>query len=519
VFEEVSAMRHKPAAKSSQSRLKPVARVPAENGIPANEERFRKLLEDLHVGVIILDALARIEYINPAALAMWGLEREHAIGKTGAELGLTPIGEDLKEISDRPGPRVARTKEAIRNEVMGFRRPGIEGILWVYGSAVPQLNPDGSIRRIIATMTDVTDRKSTEAALERAHELNRQILDSVQEGIVVHGQDMRYEMWNPFMERMTGLSRAEVIGKHPLELLPFLEESGTIALIEKALQGESSSAFDLHYSVPKTRKEGWCDGDFVPLRNERGEITGVIVTVRNVTERKQREEELHQLSSRLLQLQDEERRRIARDLHDSVSQGLLAANLNLVQLGESGGTLTKKGREALADANKIMRDLAREIRSISYLLHPPALDELGLTAAIEEYASGFSRRSGIQAQVKIARGIARLPQEAETALFRIIQESLVNIQRHSGSAIARIELKKGKAGLTLEVSDRGHGFHLARGTRASRRLGVGILGMRERMRQLGGRLDIRSDSSGTTVKAALPIRGKAFHAGAHTHSG
>ncbi len=516
-------MRNKPAARSLVTQPKPVQRVPAEIP-PSGEERFRMLLEDLHVGVMIMSPTAAVDYANRAALEMWGFTAEQVIGKTGEELGLTAFDQNLNEIPilSRPGPRVVRTKQAVRNEVIGFRQPGKEAILWIYGSAVPQFNPDGSIRRIIATMTDVTDRKSAEAALESAHELNRQILRSVQEGIVVHGRDMRYELWNPFMERMTGLSSNEVLGKHPLDLLPFLEESGTIGLIEKGLQGESSSAFDLRYWVPPTGKEGWCDGDFVPLRNEKGEIAGVIMTVRNVTERKQREEELHQLSSRLLQLQDEERRRIARDLHDSVSQGLLAANLNLLQLGRSGGTLTKKGREALADANKIMSDLAREIRSISYLLHPPALDELGLASAIEEYASGFSQRSGIRAQVKIGPGIGRLPQEAETAFFRIIQESLINIQRHSGSPVARIELKREKAGLTLEVSDRGRGFpgnRLGREARDPHRLGVGILGMRERMRQLGGRLDIRSGSSGTTVKAALPLRAKASHAGAHPHRG
>jgi PAS domain S-box-containing protein len=482
------------------------------------------LIEDLHVGVMILGPGTHIEYANQAALDMWGLPSEQVFGKTGAELGLVAVDQELNEIpiALRPGPRVAESKKAIRNQVIGFRRPGSDAVLWIYGSAVPQFNSDGSIRRIIATMTDVTDRKSAEAALESAHELNRQILRSVQEGIVVHGRDLRYEMWNPFMEEMIGLSSAEMLGKHPLDMLPFLGESGALGLIDRALQGEVSSALDLPYIVPQTGKEGWCDGDFAPLRNEKGEIVGAIVTVRNVTERKRREEELHQLSSRLLQLQDEERRRIARDLHDSVAQGLLGANLNLAQLSKSGGKLNKKGREMLADAQKIMKGLAREIRSISYLLHPPVLDELGLTSAIEEYANGFSRRSGIRAQVEISNEIGRLPQEVETALFRIIQESLGNIQRHSGSASARIELKKEVSRLTLEVSDQGRG--LSSGTLEKQqsqpsKLGVGILGMRERMRQLGGRLEIRSDSSGTTVRAALPLGTGIANGGSHTHSG
>jgi two-component system NarL family sensor kinase len=517
-------MGKKPAAEPSRKRLKPVARVPAEIPPTSSEERFRMLIEDLHVGVMILNSSAQIEYANQASLDMWGLKSKQVIGKTSAEIGLVAVDQNLNEIPmpARPGPRVISTNKAIRNEVIGFRRAGSDAVLWIYGSAVPQFNSDGSIRRIIATMTDVTDRKNAEAALESAYELNRQILHSVQEGIVVHGRDLRYEMWNPFMERMTGLPSVEVLGKHPLELLPFLGEYGAIGSIERALKGESSSILDLPYSVPQTGKEGWCDGDFVPLRDEKGEIAGAIVTVRNVTERKQREEELHQLSSRLLQLQDEERRRIARELHDSVAQGLMAASMNLKQVSESGGTLNKKGREMLADAHEILKGLAQEIRSISYLLHPPALDEMGLASAIEEYASGFSQRSGIRAEVKISEGIGRLPQEVETAVFRIIQESLGNIQRHSGSTSAQIELKKELSKLTLEVSDQGRGFSsrkLEKERPDSSRLGVGILGMRERMRQLGGRLEIRSNSSGTTVRVALPLEAKVPRARAHTHSG
>jgi PAS domain S-box-containing protein len=509
-------MRKKPAARSSRKRLKPVGQVPADIP-PSSEDRFRMLLEDLHVGVMILGPATHVEYANQAALDIWGLTAEQVLGKTGAEIGVVALDRELREIPVplRPAPLVASSKKAIRNEVIGFKRPGSESILWVHGSVVPQFASDGSIKRIIVTMTDVTDRKSTEAALESAHELNREILGSVQEGIVVHGRDMRYEMWNPFMERMTGLSSAEVLGKHPLELLPFLGESGAIGMIERALQGEVCSALDVPYRVLQTGKEGWCDGDFVPLRDDKGEVVGAIVTVRNVTERKRREEQLHQLSARLLQLQDEERRRIARDLHDSVAQGLLAANLNLGELSKSGGTLNRRGRAVLADTHKILKGMAREIRSISYLLHPPALDELGLSSAIEEYASGFSERTGIRVSVAISARIGRLPQEVETAFFRIIQESLGNIQRHSASTSAKIELKREAAKLVLEVSDRGRGFsggNLTNEPSAANSLGVGILGMRERMRQLGGKLEILSDNSGTTVKAALPLRARAAHA-------
>jgi PAS domain S-box-containing protein len=514
-------MRNKPTASSSRRRLKRI--TPAAGSPPSSEERFRMLIEDLHVGVLILGPTSQIQFANQQALDICGMTAKQVLGKTTHELGLVAIREDGSELpfSMRPGPRAASGK-AVRNEVVGFRRPGSGQIVWIYGSAIPQFDSDGSVRRIIATLTDITDRKSMEAELEKTSELNRQILLSVQEGIVVHDRELRYEVWNPFMERMTGLASRDVLGKHPLDVLPFLRESEAYANIQRALLGEVSSSLDITYSVPETGQAGWCDGDFAPLRNEKGEIVGAIVTVRNVTERKRREEELHQLSSRLLQLQDEERRRIARDLHDSFAQSLLAVNLNLAQLRKSGGTLNPEGQRVLEEARKIMKGLAQEIRSLSYLLHPPVLDELGLTSAIEEYASGFSRRSGIRADVEISSEIGRLPQDVETALFRIIQESLGNIQRHSGSASARILLKKDPSRLTLEVSDLGHGFSIVNLDEEPLRtstLGVGILGMRERMRQLGGRLEIRSDSSGTTVRAALPLGAKVHNASSHSHSG
>jgi signal transduction histidine kinase len=194
----------------------------------------------------------------------------------------------------------------------------------------------------------------------------------------------------------------------------------------------------------------------------------------------------------------------------------------LAQLRKSGGTLNREGQRVLAEARSIMRGLAREIRSLSYLLHPPVLDELGLTSAIEEYASGFSRRSGIRADVEISSEIGRLPQDIETALFRIIQESVGNIQRHSGSAIAKIRLKRELSRLTLEVSDQGHGFsseNLKEEPVRPSALGVGILGMRDRMRQLGGRLEIRSGTSGTTVSAAVPLGAEVHIASSHSHRG
>jgi signal transduction histidine kinase len=224
----------------------------------------------------------------------------------------------------------------------------------------------------------------------------------------------------------------------------------------------------------------------------------------------------------LLQLQDEERRHIGRELHDVLAQSVMAVNLDLAQVARSSVPLDKQAKRALAEARGMLGEMSREIRTLSYLLHPPVLDELGLASAIQEYATGFSERSGIALELDIQSGFGRLPQDAETALFRIVQESLSNIQRHSGSRSARIRLRADGHSVELQVSDRGRGMDqmkVERGSGAETRLGVGILGMRERMAQLKGKLEVESTPSGTTVRATIPLTIEVSNATTHPRGG
>jgi PAS domain S-box-containing protein len=483
----------------------------------------RGLIQDFHIGVVVLDANSRIEFANRAALKMFGFTKSQVLGKTGDELGLEEFREDGTRIprSLRARERAIESGKPVRDAVVGIRRPGVDEMLWVFGNVVPQFTTDGALKRLIVTISDVTDRMKTRQELEGTNEFNRQILTSVQEGIIVHGRDFRYLLWNPYMERMSGLKAKDVIGKHPRELFPFLEEHGALAAMERALAGQVTSANDMPYEVSQTGERGWCDNQYSPLRNESGDIIGVIATVRDVTGRKQHEDELHELSSRLLQLQDEERRRIARDLHDSLAQQLMAASLNLAQLTKLPAAARAKRTAMISETREIVSDCSRQIHSLSYLLHPPLLDELGLATAIEEYAEGFSQRTGIRVELDLRFRAGRLSQEIETALFRILQESLGNIQKHSASESASIRLASNGDGLVLEISDcgkgiPGHELH----TYAARqyKLGVGILGMRERMRQLGGQLEIISSEQGTAVRAVLPVTGETQYVSSHSDS-
>jgi signal transduction histidine kinase/sensor domain CHASE-containing protein len=230
-----------------------------------------------------------------------------------------------------------------------------------------------------------------------------------------------------------------------------------------------------------------------------------------IDERKEAQESLQELSGRLLQLRDEEQRRIARELHDSTVQimGALAIDLEKIQHLVPGGD-SPMVRKLLADSSEMVERATAELRTISYLLHPPILDDFGLAGALSWYASGFSSRSGIQVRVDVQRGLGRLPRELELTLFRVVQEALTNAHRHSGSPTVDIEVVRDVHGATLQIVDHGHGMppgtvELIRNGRAI--VGVGIAGMRERVRQLGGSLEIESDDKGTLIRATLPFEG------------
>jgi signal transduction histidine kinase len=234
-----------------------------------------------------------------------------------------------------------------------------------------------------------------------------------------------------------------------------------------------------------------------------------------IAERKRTEDSLRYLSGRLLQLQDDERRHMARELHDSTAQLLGALNLEIAKAEKLLRSADPELLDALRDSKKLVDRVTSEIRTVSYLLHPPILDDLGLEYVLPWYAEGFSKRSGIQVNLQVTSDLGRLPHEVEVALFRITQESLANVHRHSGSTTARISLTKDDEFVSLEISDRGCGIPagFVNGTTVSiASLGVGIAGMRERIRQLGGTLTISGSPSGTIVSTLLPIRrGTAGH--------
>ena len=260
----------------------------------------------------------------------------------------------------------------------------------------------------------------------------------------------------------------------------------------------------------------------VPTRNAHGQIerwfgANTDITDRRVAEEARRRSEkalgqsldrLRALTGKLMSAQDEERRRIAQLLHETTAQNLAGLKMLLTRLHRTSTSLTADDRAVIDESVDLADRMMSEVRTLSYLLHPPFLDETGLLSAIRWYADGFTKRSGILVELDLETTLARLPRDLEVTLFRVVQEALINVHRHSDSHTAHIRLRVRKRTLVLEIEDDGKGMSpdtLASFTSDGSTLGVGLAGMRERMKQLGGLVEIVSIERGTTLRVILPL--------------
>jgi signal transduction histidine kinase len=243
----------------------------------------------------------------------------------------------------------------------------------------------------------------------------------------------------------------------------------------------------------------------IPLMVEN-KLAGVYALYQDVTERNKAQMAFREISGQLENLQQEERRRLARDLHDSTSQELAVLNWNLKRLMNLVGDRDEGLKALVQQTKEIAYECSARIRSVAYLLHPPLLGEAGLTQAVPWLAEGFEQRSGIPVTLEMSPELGRYRDEVEIAIFRIVQEGLANVLRHSGSPVAKISLRHRANWLELAISDQGRSHARELLTQArDRRSGVGVSGMRERVEELGGYLHIDCNEQGTTVKATIPM--------------
>jgi signal transduction histidine kinase len=275
-------------------------------------------------------------------------------------------------------------------------------------------------------------------------------------------------------------------------------------LIVAAVAAQNSSE-EARSEAGRTRTE--LDGVMRQLKDANDRLAASVTLANDMTEDVRRSEEAYRdLSVQLLQMQDEERRNLAIDLHDSMAQLLAVLMVNLDLLAQRGPQ--DRHRRMLAESRAIAEQCSREVRTMAYVLYPPLLVDVGLVLAVKSHVAGFVERSGVQVELDIG-AVDRLPEPIEIALFRVVQESLTNIRRHASSATASIHLARTADGIVLDIRDQGQGLRdsLRRTRDASEleRLGVGIRGMRERIRHLGGTFDINFTDTGTTVHVCVPV--------------
>jgi len=377
--------------------------------------------------------------------------------------------------------------------------------------------------------SSVADTRSHEAERSRAEAQSRlaAIVESSDDAVVSKDMNGVITSWNRGAERIFGYSRDEAVGKSITLLIPPELRDEETEILRRLRAGQRIE----HFETTRMAKDGrrlHISLTVSPIRDGTGRIVGASKIARDVTERKEAEralqdahdkletrvqertadleraqEGLRALSTRLLQMQDEERRRIARELHDSAGQILAALSMNLSPLENELKGMNSALAKPVTQSLALVNELSTDLRTISHLLHPPLLDEAGLESALQWFVEGFAERSKIPVELELDSRVGRLSAEMETTIFRLVQEGLTNIHRHSGSTTASIRLHREGASICLQIRDHGRGMATS-SSAAAGRPGVGIQGMRERVRQLGGTFRIDSGGDGTLVTAVLP---------------
>jgi PAS domain S-box-containing protein len=385
----------------------------------------------------------------------------------------------------------------------------------IHSLARPVLDHSGNLLEYVGAVVDITEQRRAEAALRSSEERWRLVFENSAIGIVLAEGEGKFVEANRAFQELVGYSNEEL---RTLTSMDITHEADIPRGTEVIQQLQSGSKREVQLEKRYRHKDGryiWVRATGTAIPGSDSSPRYLLGLVEDVTDRKIAEQELaasvsqlHALAGRLMHAQDDERRRIARILHETTAQDLAALKMLLARLNRTASHLGESDRGALTDSISLAEQSMTEIRTLSYLLHPPFLDEMGLLSALRWYAVGFADRSGITVDLELPESFERLPRDTETALFRIVQESLINIHQHAESETARIRLRRDAETLVLEIEDRGRGipseslkFIMGDGGGA----GVGIAGMCERIEQLGGSLEITSGDSGTTVHARLPL--------------
>jgi PAS domain S-box-containing protein len=399
-----------------------------------------------------------------------------------------------------------------------------------------------SAYQMLESLDALTFQAAESMKAERAAGLLTAIIDSSDDAIISKNLDGTITSWNRAAERLFGYRAEEAVGRHITLIIPEERRGEERMIVERLKRGERIE----HFETIRVRKDGTdleISLTISPVKDAKGNIVGASKIARDISDKRQAErdikaseerirklanglenqvlvrthqleqrsaeihqqaEQLRELSGQLLQTQDDERRRIARDLHDSAGQIVTALLMHLATINQHA--VKPQAKKVAQESLEMVRQLSNEIRTVSYLLHPPLLDENGLSGAIRWLVEGLTERSDLKIDTSIPKDFGRLSDDMEVTVFRIVQECLTNIHRHSGSKTATICLSRNDRSVSLEIEDNGRGMPAERLARIhGERSGVGITGMRERVRHLNGVLNVQSSPKGTKVSVTLPL--------------
>jgi PAS domain S-box-containing protein len=481
----------------------------------------KKVEQELRSGRELLDQAQRAAHMGSFDLDLqsnqvsWSPELSELFGlPIGTERGTHKDWEDLVLPEDLALAQANVSETLRRGESRAeyrIRRKNDGEIRWVESRGRVFFDNSGEPLRIVGLTMDITGRKQAEEALRRSEEEFHIIFEHAAIGMVLVDPDGNLLRCNPAFCAIVGYTEPELPTltfekiTHPEDL------TLTRTMYREVVDGKRD-----RYQIRKryVRRNGEIRSARVTvsaLHTDDAKLKYCVAMVEDITSQELAEHTLLQMSERLLRIQEEEQRRIAREVHDSTSQEMTALTLNLGALMAVRRSLPENAQKQVAESLALAKRVAREIRTFSYLLHPPMLNELGLWSAMQMFVEEFRDRSGLRVKVEISKELkaTSLHPNQEIAIYRFVQEALANVHRHSGSETAAVRAHLRDRMIEVAVIDTGHGFRsdLLKEIQAASGFagGVGISGMHERIGYIGGRVEFRSDEHETTVAAVIPI--------------
>ena len=434
---------------------------------------------------------------NRGAERLFGYSAEEAIGQ---HIKLI-VPHDRQHEEATILERLGRGEQVEHFETVRVRKDGTR--LDISLAISPVKDASGRVVGASKVLRDVTERKRVERAVEE----QARLLDLSFDAIFVRDPADRITYWNNGARQLYGYTSEEALGRVSHELLRTKFPEALDCITERLNRDGRWTGELIH-----KRKDGSqlvVASRWALDQRDHGNAYSLLETNSDITQQKESEKALKEseLAARLLRLQDEERRRIARELHDGVGQLLAAMSMNVSKVKEERSRLSPDAARCVEENSNMIEQISADIRTMSYLFHPPLLDELGLESALKWYVEGFAERSKIAANLELPVDLGRLPKDQEMCLFRLAQECLTNIHRHSGSSTALVRLWRTPGEIRMEVSDEGRGIdqEIQSKVASGKSAGVGLRGMRERVKQFDGTLEIHSNGKGTSILVTLPL--------------